>query len=87
MWLIAGTVPENGFPFYTGGIWEDSKVEGDMLVLPNGKKLPVARGATALAATAIMASQARRQRENRDQGKKKQNKKKSLKQQQQQQQQ
>ncbi len=37
---------------------EDSKVEGDMLVLPNGKKLPVARGATALAATAIMASQA-----------------------------
>lgn len=58
MWLIAGTVPENGFPFYTGGIWEDSKVEGDMLVLPNGKKLPVARGATALAATAIMASQA-----------------------------
>lgn len=56
MWLIAGTVPENDFPLSIDGIWEDSKVEGDMLVLPAGRRLPVARGTTALAATAIMAS-------------------------------
>lgn len=58
MWLIAGTVPENDFPLYTEGIQEDCRVEGDMLVLPNGRELPVARGTTALAATAIVASKA-----------------------------
>lgn len=58
MWLIAGTVPLEDFPLYTGGIWEDSRVEGDRLILPDGRKLHVGRGTTALAATAIMACNA-----------------------------
>lgn len=58
MWLIAGTVPENDFPLYTGGIEADCRVEDAMLVLPDGRELPVARGTTALVATAIVASKA-----------------------------
>lgn len=58
MWIIAGTVPEPDFGLYTESIWMDSKVEGDRLVLPDGNSLPVARGTTALAATAIVASNA-----------------------------
>lgn len=56
MWLIAGTVPEKDFPLYTDGIWADSHVENAMLVLPDAYRLPVSRGTTALAATAIKMS-------------------------------
>lgn len=58
MWLIAGTVPDEDFALSVDGVWADSKLEDDYLVLPDNRKLPVARGTTALAATAIRACQA-----------------------------
>lgn len=58
MWLIAGTVPENNFPLYTKSVWENSKVMENLLILPDGRKLPINRGTTALYATAILACEA-----------------------------
>lgn len=55
MWLIAGTVPDDDFTLSIDAVWEDSEIDGDELVLPDGRRLPVARGTTALAATAIRA--------------------------------
>lgn len=55
MWLISGTIPEEDFPLNYGSVWEDSRVEGDRLVLPGGKAIPIARGTAALSAAAILA--------------------------------
>lgn len=57
MWLITGTVPETDFPLHTQAIWEACRVEDNGLILPDGSHLPIARGTTALAATAILACQ------------------------------
>lgn len=57
MWLIAGTVPEEDFPLNYSSVWEQSRVEGDNLVLPDGRSIPIARGTAALSATAILAAQ------------------------------
>lgn len=57
MWLIAGTVPYEDFSLSLAALWKNSEVREGELVLPDGKKLPVARGTTALAATAIIACQ------------------------------
>lgn len=58
MWLIAGTVPDDGFELYTGGVAEPCQVENNFIILPDKRRLSVARGTTALLATAILASQA-----------------------------
>lgn len=58
MWLISGTVPDDSFALSVDGVWQDSKIDGDELVLPDGRRLPVARGTTALIATAMRACQA-----------------------------
>lgn len=58
MWLIAGTVPELNFPLHIEGVYKESRVEGDTLVLSSGRKIPIARGTSALAATAILTCQA-----------------------------
>lgn len=56
MWLIAGTVPDDNFGLCVEGLWQDSKLEDDNIVLPDGRKLPIGRGTTALAAAAMRAS-------------------------------
>lgn len=58
MWLISGTVPDEDFALSVDGVWQDSHLEGDELVLPDGRRLPVARGTTALIATAMRACEA-----------------------------
>lgn len=55
MWLIAGTVPDDNFELSVDGVWKDSKIVDDELELPDGRRLPVARGTTALVATAMRA--------------------------------
>lgn len=55
MWLIAGTVPDDDFALSVDAVWAESRIDGDELVLPDGRRLPVARGTTALAATAFRA--------------------------------
>lgn len=58
MWLIAGTVPYPDFPLFTDTVWQAPRVVGDTLLLSARHKLPVSRGTTALAATAILACEA-----------------------------
>lgn len=58
MWLIAGTVPDDSFALSVDAVWEDSRIEEDELVLPDGRRLPVARGTTALIGTAMRACEA-----------------------------
>lgn len=58
MWLIAGTVPDNDFKLSIDAVWADSEVSGAELILPDARHLPISRGATALAATAILACEA-----------------------------
>lgn len=58
MWLIAGTIPDDKFGVALDGVWADSHVNGNDIVLPDGRKLPIGRGTTALAATAMIACQA-----------------------------
>lgn len=58
MWLIAGTVPDDSFALSVDAVWNDSRLAGDDLILPDGRKLPVARGTTALIATAMRACEA-----------------------------
>lgn len=58
MWLIAGTVPDNHFNLSIDAVWADSEVNGDELVLPDSRRLPIARGTTALAATALLGCRA-----------------------------
>lgn len=53
MWLISGTIPMPDFPLSIGAVWKPSKVEGNKLVLPDNQRLPITRGTSALAATAI----------------------------------
>lgn len=55
MWLIAGTVPDDDFALSVDAVWQDSRLEDDDLVLPDGRRLPVSRGTTALVATAMRA--------------------------------
>lgn len=58
MWIISGTIPDDDFQLSTSALWEDSTVNGDILVLPDGRTLKIGRGTTALAATAIVACNA-----------------------------
>lgn len=58
MWLITGTIPDNNFPLSIDAIKAESIVEGNDIILPNGYKIPVARGTAALAATALLACHA-----------------------------
>lgn len=58
MWLIAGTLPDDDFGLGLAGVWEDCGVEGDSLLWPDGRRLPISRGTTALASTAILACKA-----------------------------
>lgn len=51
MWLIAGTVPEKDFSLYIGRTRADFLTGGESLLLADGRRLPVGRGTTALAAT------------------------------------
>lgn len=55
MWLITGSVPEENFELNLNATEGESRVEDTLLVLPDGCRLPVTRGTTALAATAILA--------------------------------
>ncbi len=54
MWLIAGTVPYEDFGLCLAGLDQESILIGSDLVLPDGRRLPISRGTTALAATAIL---------------------------------
>lgn len=54
MWIIAGTIPDEDSGLCLGSLDGDCIVSGDCLILPDEKKLPIARGTTALAATAIL---------------------------------
>lgn len=56
MWLIAGTIPDNNFSLSVDAVYADSSVQGNDLVLPDGRRIPIARGTAALAATALLAS-------------------------------
>lgn len=55
MWLIAGTIPDDSFALSVDAVWADSRIDGDELILPDGRRLPVARGTTALVGTAMRA--------------------------------
>lgn len=58
MWLIAGTLPDPGFELCPEAVQAGSRVENDALILPGGRAVPVQRGTAALAATAVLASEA-----------------------------
>lgn len=55
MWLIVGTVPDADFALTPDAVTAQSRVDGDALLLPDGRRVPVRRGTAALAATALLA--------------------------------
>lgn len=55
MWLIVGTVPDADFAMTPDAVTAQSRVDGDALLLPDGRRVPVRRGTAALAATALLA--------------------------------
>ena len=58
MWCIAGTLPDPDFSLCPAGLEGENTIAGGLLHLPDGQAVPVQRGTAALAATAILASQA-----------------------------
>ncbi len=60
MWLIIGTIPDADFALSCDRLMErPPAVCGDSLLLPDGRAVPVQRGTSALAATAILTCKAR----------------------------
>lgn len=55
MWLIVGTVPDADFALRPDDVFSESRVDGEALILPDNRRVPVRRGTAALAATALLA--------------------------------